>query len=181
MHERRHLFLQESYIWLTIPATKGTIRPLRDSDSSVNDSLKCFLTHFLLETQSLQCFYSLKSGQLTTALSSVQTFLWIQRLFVLSVQGPGRVKECLIGGCGNDVIIKCRIHSGKLTTDSTHHGHHLFELLPSRRRLRSLASRTSRHRSSFLPQPFPFWTVKYLPRHIPASAIPPQSSAISSV
>ena len=47
---------------------------------------------------------------------------------------------------------RVRKRAGKIITDSTHPGHHLFELLPSRRRLRSLATRTSRHRNSFFPQ-----------------------------
>ena len=47
---------------------------------------------------------------------------------------------------------RVRKRAGKIITDSTHPGHPLFELLPSGRRHRSLATRTSRHRNSFFPQ-----------------------------
>ena len=40
----------------------------------------------------------------------------------------------------------------KIAADASHPGCHLFELMPSGRRYRSLKTRTSRYRSSFFPQ-----------------------------
>ena len=41
--------------------------------------------------------------------------------------------------------------AGKITADPSHPGHGLFESLPSGRRLRSIRTRTSRHKNSFFP------------------------------
>ncbi|KAK0135058.1 putative RNA-directed DNA polymerase from transposon BS [Merluccius polli] len=41
--------------------------------------------------------------------------------------------------------------AGKIVADPSHPGHKLFETLPSGRRLRSIRSKTSRHKNSFFP------------------------------
>ncbi len=47
---------------------------------------------------------------------------------------------------------RCRSRSAKITKDSNHPGNHLFRLLPSGRRYRSLMAKTERLRKSFFPQ-----------------------------
>ncbi|XP_008301756.1 homeodomain-interacting protein kinase 1-like, partial [Stegastes partitus] len=47
---------------------------------------------------------------------------------------------------------RVRKRAGKVLMDPSHPGHHLFDLLPSGRRFRSLSTRTSQNRSSFFPQ-----------------------------
>ena len=41
--------------------------------------------------------------------------------------------------------------AGKIVADPSHPGHKLFQSLPSGRRLRSIRTRTSRHKNSFFP------------------------------
>ncbi|KAK0141170.1 hypothetical protein N1851_021852 [Merluccius polli] len=41
--------------------------------------------------------------------------------------------------------------AGKIVADPSHPGHKLFESLPSGRRLRSIRTKTSRHKNSFFP------------------------------
>ncbi len=52
-----------------------------------------------------------------------------------------------------DIYLKrCRSRAAKILKDSTHPGNHLFCLLPSGRRFRSMMARTERLRKSFFPQ-----------------------------
>ncbi len=46
----------------------------------------------------------------------------------------------------------CRSRAAKILKDSTHPGNHLFCLLPSGRRFRSMMAKTERLRKSFFPQ-----------------------------
>ena len=41
--------------------------------------------------------------------------------------------------------------AGKIVADPSHPGHQLFESLPSGRRLRTIKTKTSRHKNSFFP------------------------------
>ncbi len=47
---------------------------------------------------------------------------------------------------------RCRSRAAKIIKDSTHPGNHLFCLLPSGRRFRSMMAKTERLRKSFFPQ-----------------------------
>jgi len=63
--------------------------------------------------------------------------------------------------------------TGKIVVNPSHHGHELFESLPSGRRLWSIRTKTSRHKNSFFPtatglinktrdpppDPHPLWTL----------------------
>ncbi len=52
-----------------------------------------------------------------------------------------------------DIYLKrCRSRAAKIIKDSNHPGNHLFRLLPSGRRFRSLMAKTERLRKSFFPQ-----------------------------
>ncbi len=52
-----------------------------------------------------------------------------------------------------DIYIKrCKSRAAKILKDSTHPGNHLFCLLPSGRRFRSMMEKTERLRRSFFPQ-----------------------------
>ncbi len=47
---------------------------------------------------------------------------------------------------------RCKSRAAKITKDSNHPSNHLFRLLPSGRRYRSLMAKTERLRKSFFPQ-----------------------------
>ena len=47
---------------------------------------------------------------------------------------------------------RCLSRAQNIVKDTSHPGHHLFDLLPSGRRYRSLRSRTNRFRDSFYPR-----------------------------
>ncbi len=47
---------------------------------------------------------------------------------------------------------RCRSRAAKIIKDSNHPGNHLFRLLPSGKRFRSLMAKTERLRKSFFPQ-----------------------------
>ena len=47
---------------------------------------------------------------------------------------------------------RCRRKAKRIVSDSSHPSHHLFTLLPSGRRYKSLRTRTSRYKDSFYPQ-----------------------------
>ncbi len=49
-------------------------------------------------------------------------------------------------------IKRCKSRAAKILKDSTHPGNHLFCLLPSGRRFRSMMAKTERLRKSFFPQ-----------------------------
>ncbi len=52
-----------------------------------------------------------------------------------------------------DIYLKrCKSRAAKIIKDSNHPGNHLFHLLPSGRRYRSLMAKTERLRRSFFPQ-----------------------------
>ncbi len=51
---------------------------------------------------------------------------------------------------------RCRSRAAKIIKDSTHPGNHLFCLLPSGRRFRSMMAKTERLRKSFFPQAIRF-------------------------
>ncbi len=73
----------------------------------------------------------------------------------------GRLKRVI---CSAEKVIGCNLPSlqdlytsrimkraVKIVADTSHPGHNLFEALPSGRRLRSIRTRTSRHKNSFFP------------------------------
>ncbi len=52
-----------------------------------------------------------------------------------------------------DIYLKrCKSRAAKILKDSTHPGNHLFCLLPSGKRFRSMMAKTERLRRSFFPQ-----------------------------
>ncbi len=52
-----------------------------------------------------------------------------------------------------DIYLKrCKSRAAKILKDSTHPGNHLFCLLPSGKRFRSMKAKTERLRRSFFPQ-----------------------------
>ncbi|CAL9683591.1 unnamed protein product [Knipowitschia caucasica] len=48
-------------------------------------------------------------------------------------------------------VARARGRAGRITADPSHPAHGLFQPLPSGRRLRSIRTRTSRHKNSFFP------------------------------
>ncbi len=66
------------------------------------------------------------------------------------------VTRHVLGGFGlvlyNEYLKRCKSRAAKILKDSTHPGNHLFCLLPSGKRFRSMMAKTARLRRSFFPQ-----------------------------
>ncbi len=58
---------------------------------------------------------------------------------------------------------RCKSRTAKILKDSTHPGNHLFRLLPSGKRFRSLMAKTERLRKSFFPQAIRLLNTKSVP------------------
>ncbi|KAF7664711.1 hypothetical protein LDENG_00167710 [Lucifuga dentata] len=62
-----------------------------------------------------------------------------------------RVIGCNLPSLQDLYTSRTRRQAGKIVADPSHPGHHLFESLPSGSRLRSIKTKTSRHKNSFFP------------------------------
>ncbi len=80
--------------------------------------------------------------------SSNQDCKALQRVVRLAERISGSALPSLQG----IYLKRCRSRAAKITKDSNHPGNHLFRLLPSGRRYRSLMAKTERLRKSFFPQ-----------------------------
>ncbi len=80
--------------------------------------------------------------------SSNQDCKALQRVVRLAERISGSTLPSLQG----IYLKRCRSRAAKITKDSNHPGNHLFRLLPSGRRYRSLMAKTERLRKSFFPQ-----------------------------
>ncbi len=80
--------------------------------------------------------------------SSNQDCKALQRVVRLAERISGSTLPSLQG----IYLKRCRSRAAKITKDSNHPGNHLFLLLPSGRRYRSLMAKTERLRKSFFPQ-----------------------------
>ncbi len=73
-----------------------------------------------------------------------------------ALQGVMRIAERISGSALpslQDIYLKrCKSRAAKILKDSTHPGNHLFCLLPSGKRFRSMMAKTERLRRSFFPQ-----------------------------
>ncbi len=73
-----------------------------------------------------------------------------------ALQRVVRLAECISGSTLpslQDIYLKrCRSRAAKIIKDSNHPGNHLFCLLPSGKRFRSMMAKTERLRRSFFPQ-----------------------------
>ncbi len=101
------------------------------------------LTHIYIniytETQCISVWYNNATNQDCKAL---------QRVVRLAERISGSALPSL-----QDIYIKrCKSRAAKIIKDSTHPGNHLFCLLPSGRRFRSMMAKTERLRKSFFPQ-----------------------------
>ncbi len=86
--------------------------------------------------------------QLCTAIEEDQDCKALQRVVRLAERISGSALPSL-----QDIYIKrCKSRAAKILKDSTHPGNHLFCLLPSGRRFRSMMAKTERLRRSFFPQ-----------------------------
>ncbi|KAK0144410.1 hypothetical protein N1851_017230 [Merluccius polli] len=64
----------------------------------------------------------------------------------------GKVKYYKLGPGVLDLYTSRTLRrAGRIVADPFHPGHKLFETLPSGRRLRSIRTKTSRHKNSFFP------------------------------
>ncbi len=74
-----------------------------------------------------------------------------------ALQRVVRLAECISGSAlpsRQDIYLKrCKSRAAKIINDSNHPGNHLFILLPSGKRFRSMMAKTERLRRSFFPQP----------------------------
>ncbi len=80
--------------------------------------------------------------------SSNQDYKALQRVVRLAERISGSALPSL-----QDIYFKrCKSRAAKILKDSTHPGNHLFCLLPSGKRFRSMMAKTERLRRSFFPQ-----------------------------
>ncbi len=80
--------------------------------------------------------------------SSKQDCKAMQRVVCLAERLSGSALPSL-----QDIYLKrCKSRAAKILKDSTHPGNHLFCLLPSGKRFRSMMAKTERLRRSFFPQ-----------------------------
>ncbi len=79
-----------------------------------------------------------------------------------ALQRVVRLAECISGSALlslQDIYLKrCKSRAAKILKDSNHPGNHLFCLLPSGKRFRSMMAKTERLRRSFFPQAIRFLT-----------------------
>ncbi len=90
------------------------------------------------------------SGQMSVwyGNSSNQDCKALQRVVRLAERISGSALPSL-----QDIYLKrCKSRAAKIIKDSTHSGNHLFCLLPSGKRFRSMMAKTERLRRSFFPQ-----------------------------
>uniref|UniRef100_A0A8C7E3Q1 Uncharacterized protein n=1 Tax=Naja naja TaxID=35670 RepID=A0A8C7E3Q1_NAJNA len=66
-----------------------------------------------------------------------------------SPEMAGKSTELAGRSCSNTC---CQTRAVKISTDPSHPGHKLFQLLPSKRHYRALHTRTTRHKDSFFPK-----------------------------
>ncbi len=77
-----------------------------------------------------------------------QDYKALQRVVRLAERISGSALPSL-----QDIYLKrCKSRAAKITKDSNHPGNHLFILLPSGKRFRSMMAKTERLRRSFFPQ-----------------------------
>ena len=67
------------------------------------------------------------------------------------VRAAEKVIGCKLPSLQDLFVSRTRGRAGRITADPSHPGHRLFVPLPSGRRLRSIRTRTSRHKNSFFP------------------------------
>ncbi|KAJ0002497.1 hypothetical protein NQD34_007646 [Periophthalmus magnuspinnatus] len=67
------------------------------------------------------------------------------------VRSAEKVIGCSLPSIQDLYVSRTRGRAGRIAADTSHPGHGLFEPLPSGRRLRSIGTRTSRHKNSFFP------------------------------
>ena len=67
------------------------------------------------------------------------------------IRSAEKVMGCNLTSLQDLYASRTRRRAGKIVADPSHPGHNLFETLPSGRRLRSIRTKTSRHKNSFFP------------------------------
>uniref|UniRef100_A0A8C4DKS3 Reverse transcriptase domain-containing protein n=1 Tax=Dicentrarchus labrax TaxID=13489 RepID=A0A8C4DKS3_DICLA len=67
------------------------------------------------------------------------------------IRSAEKVIGCNLPSLQDLYASRTRKRAGKIVADPSHPGHNLFEILPSGRRLRSIRTKTSRHKNSFFP------------------------------
>ncbi len=96
------------------------------------------LRKFRVSPAILKTFYS----------GAIESVLTLQRVVRLAERISGSARPSL-----QDIYFKCcKSRAAKILKDSTHPGNHLFCLLPSGKRFRSMMAKTERLRRSFFPQ-----------------------------
>ncbi len=90
---------------------------------------------------------------------------------ILKTFYSGAIESVLISGSAlpslQDIYLKrCKSRAAKILKDSTHPGNHLFCLLPSGKRFRSVMAKTERLRRSFFPQAIRLLTQTQFHKHL---------------
>ncbi|KAK3520883.1 hypothetical protein QTP86_010611 [Hemibagrus guttatus] len=112
------------------------------------------LKKFLLPVKILVNFYtaiieSILTSTITVwfAAATARDKAKLQRV----IQSAEKVIGCSLPSLQELYISKSRRHAAKIAADPSHPGNELFRSLPSGKRLRSIRTRTSRHKNSFFP------------------------------
>ncbi len=113
----------------------------KDSQRFTSFTKQCFKSahHSVQECNCISVWYSNATNQDCKAL---------QRVVRLAEHISGSALPSL-----QDIYLKrCKSRTAKILKDSNHPGNHLFCLLPSGKRFRSMMAKTERLRRSFFPQ-----------------------------
>uniref|UniRef100_A0A669BCS7 Reverse transcriptase domain-containing protein n=1 Tax=Oreochromis niloticus TaxID=8128 RepID=A0A669BCS7_ORENI len=112
------------------------------------------LKKFNLPTRTMMQFYTAIIESILTSSITVwyagATIRDKQRL-QLVVRSAEKVIGCRLPSLQDLYTSRTLGRAARITADPSHPGHSLFDLLPSGRRLRSIRTRTSRHKNSFFP------------------------------
>ncbi len=114
--------------------------------------------HFLRQLKKFNLPKTMMVHFYTSITESILTFSITIWYAAATAKDKGRLRRVI---CSAEKVIGCNLPSlqdlytlkraVKIVADTSHPGHKLFEALPSGRRLRSIRTRTSRHKNSFFP------------------------------
>ncbi|MCJ8742895.1 hypothetical protein PDJAM_G00087510 [Pangasius djambal] len=104
------------------------------------------ITHELKWEQNIS-FLTKKAQQIWFAAATARDKAKLQRI----IHSAEKVIGCSLPSLPDLYISRTRRRAARIAADPSHPGHVLFQRLPSGKRLRSIRTRTSRHKYSFFP------------------------------
>ncbi|XP_075325281.1 E3 SUMO-protein ligase ZBED1-like [Odontesthes bonariensis] len=107
----------------------------------------------LLKAMMVHCYSAIISSILISSITiwyaatTARNKARLQRI----IHSPEKVIGCNLPSLQDLYSSRTQRRAGKIAADPSHPGHKLFDPLPSGRRLRSIKTKTSRHKNSFFP------------------------------